>query len=370
MLQPFDATEQHRQIHACGLVGQLHQRDLEEQARVGRVPHLDEHLAEALHRAHDGRSAEPGGEGRHLGRTLHRQLHELGRHQRQEAVAQVAHDVVGERARIAALLHGERDHRQGAAGVVLDERFDELVERCRLERHATACRHQLQRRHRVASRTATLTEHRLQRSVVELDAGVSGEPADVLLQHLHRQQVELQVLGAAPDRVAHLLRIRGGEHEHDMRWRLLQRLQECRLGGLGEHVDLVEDVHLVPAGRAERGLLDEVAHRVDTVVARGIQFVDVVTGASLDGKAGFALATRFAVDRALAVEHLGEDPGRAGLPRAARAREQVRLPLAVVDHSVAQCAHHVLLTLHLTEAARSVAAVERLRCHRCDSSQG
>ena len=62
--------------------------------------------------------------------------------------------------------------------------------------------------------------------------GVGGDPADVLLQHVHRQQVELQVLGAAADRVADLLRIGGGQHEHDVRRRLLQRLQQRRLGRL------------------------------------------------------------------------------------------------------------------------------------------
>ena len=65
---------------------------------------------------------------------------------------------------------------------------------------------------------------------MSVDAGVGGQPADVLLEHVHRQQVELQVLRAAADRVADLLRIGGGEHEHDVRRRLLERLQQRRLG--------------------------------------------------------------------------------------------------------------------------------------------
>ena len=81
--------------------------------------------------------------------------------------------------------------------------------------------------------------------------------------------------------------------------------------GLRQHVDLVEDVHLVPPGRAERRPLDEVAHRVDAVVAGRVELVDVVARAALDGEARLALAARLAVDRALAVEHLGEDARRA-----------------------------------------------------------
>ena len=204
---------------------------------------------------------------------------------------------------------------------------------------------QLERRHGVARRTAALAQHRLQRVVGELDAGVAGQPADVLLHHVHRQQVELQVLRAAADGLADLLRIGGGQHEHDVRRRLLQRLQQRGLGRLGEHVHLVEDVHLVPAGRAQRRLLDEVAHRVDAVVAGRVELVHVVAGATLDREARLALAARLAVDGLLAVEHLGEDARRGGLAGAARPGEQVGLALAVVDDGVAQRAHDVLLAL-------------------------
>ena len=127
--------------------------------------------------------------------------------------------------------------------------------------------------------------------------------------------MELQVLRAAADGVADLLRIGGGEHEHDMRRRLLQRLQQRRLGRLRQHVHLVEDVHLVPAGRAERRLLDEVAHRVDTVVARRVELVHVVAGATLDREARLALAARLAVDR------------RSQLSTLARMRAEVVLPV-------------------------------------------
>ena len=43
----------------------------------------------------------------------------------------------------------------------------------------------------------------------------------------------------------------------------------------------VEDVDLVPSRRAERRLVDEVAHCIDTVVAGGIELVNVVAIACL-----------------------------------------------------------------------------------------
>ena len=42
-----------RRIGLQRLVGELHERHLEQQPRVRRVAHLDEHLAEPLHRPHD-----------------------------------------------------------------------------------------------------------------------------------------------------------------------------------------------------------------------------------------------------------------------------------------------------------------------------
>jgi hypothetical protein len=124
----------------------------------------------------------------------------------------------------------------------------------------------------------------------------AGDVSDQALQHVGRQEVELEVLGAAADRVAHLLRIGGGEHEHDVARGLLQRLQEGGLGRPGEHVDLVEDVHPVAPRRGQHGALDEVAHGVDAVVRRGVELVDVEAGARFDGQARRALAARLAVD--------------------------------------------------------------------------
>ena len=208
------------------------------------------------------------------------------------------------------------------------------------------------------------------RGVADVEAGVGGDPAHVLAQRVGVEQVELQVLGAAADRVGHLLRVGRGEHEHDVRRRLLERLQQRRLGRLRQHVHLVEDVHLVAPGRAERGLLDEVAHRVDAVVARRVEFVHVVARAALDGEARLALAARLAVDRVLAVEHLGEDARRGGLAGAARAGEQVRLALAPLGHRRAQRLDHVVLTLDLAETSGPVAAVQRLGGHRGHDSEG
>ena len=224
--------------------------------------------------------------------------------------------------------------------------------------------HQLERRQRVARRTAALREHGVDGGVGQLEPGVGGDPPDVLGERVGREEVELQVLGAAPDRVADPLRVGRGEHEHDVWRRLLERLQQRRLGGPREHVDLVEDVDAMPPGSAERRLLDEVTDRVDPAVAGGVELVHVVADAALDGETRLALAARLAVDRSLAVEHLGEDARRRGLARATRPGEQVRLAFAAARDRVAKGAHDMVLPLELAEATWPVAAVQRLGGHR------
>ena len=187
MLEPFDATQQNRNVIAGSLVRQLHQGDLQQQPRVGRVAHLHQHLAQPFHRPHRSGGAHALSQRRHFLRTLHRQLHQLGCHQRKEAVAEMADDVVGERARVAALLHRQGNDCERATSVVLDERLDELVERRDVQRLAATGGHQLQCGHGVARRATALAQYGLQRIVGDVDARIAGEPANVVLHHVHRQ---------------------------------------------------------------------------------------------------------------------------------------------------------------------------------------
>ena len=255
------------------------------------------------------------------------------------------------------------------ARIAIDHRFDELVERNGLDAVVADARHQLQRGQGVARRSRPLAQHLVERGVTDLEAGVVGHPSHMLGQRVGRQEVELEVLRAAPDGVGHLLRVGRGEHEHDVRRRLLERLQQGCLGRLGEHVHLVEDVHLVAPRRAERRLLDEVAHRVDAVVARRVEFVDVVARAPFHGETRLALTAGLTVDRIGAVEDLGEDARRGGLAGATRAREQIGLALASLGDRGAQGLDHVVLAFDLTEPSGPVAAVQRLGGHRGHDTQ-
>ena len=93
------------------------------------------------------------------------------------------------------------------------------------------------------------------------------------------------MLCAAANGLADLLRVGGGEHEHHVRRRLFQGLQQRSLGALGEHVYFVEDVHPMATGGAQRRLVDDVANGFHTVVAGRIELVNIEAGATLNGDA-------------------------------------------------------------------------------------
>ena len=243
------------------------------------------------------------------------QLHQLRRDQREEPVAQVGDELLGQAPGVTAAVDGDRQRGQRPPGVGGDEALDQVVERDLLRRHPTGRDHLVERGQRVPGRAAAHAEDGLDRIVGQLEAGVGRDPADVRLQLLGRQEVELEVLGPAPDGRADLLRIGRGQHEHHVGRRLLERLQQRGLRGPGEHVDLVEDVHLVAAGRRVRRPLDQLPDVVDAVVAGGVQLVDVEAGARFDGQAGGA------------VPHGSPSTGASQLRTLARMRADEVLPV-------------------------------------------
>ena len=178
------------------------------------------------------------------------------------------------------------------------------------------------------------------------------------MQRLRAEEPELEVLGPAPDRRRHLLRVRRRQHEDDVARRLLQRLQEG-VGRRGrQHVHLVDDVHLPTSRRAQAGMGHQVSHGVDAVVGRRIELMDVEGAALGDLDARRADATGLAVDRRLAVERLGQDPRRGGLPRPPWPAEEVGVRHAVVAYGAAQGPHHVVLAPEFVEPPRPEAPVQ------------
>src|SRR5690606_19087996 len=146
--------------------------------------------------------------------------------------------------------------------------------------------------------------------------------------------------------------------------RLLQGLQQGVEAVGGEHVHLVDEVHLVAAAGGQ--VLDVVEHLPGVFhlgAGRGVHLQQVDETALGDGPAGAALTAGGGADAALAVEALGDDPRQGGLAHAPGAGEEIGVVQAPVVEAVDQGLQHMLLPHHLVEGAGAPFAGEDLIAH-------
>ena len=231
-------------------LGDLDQGDLEGDAGVGRLAHLQQRVADQLERPGGGSVAEPvrpGADPRLLGVG---QMVDAGPHAQEEHVAEPGEQRLAEDARVAAGADPVGDRGERGAGVGCDDGVEQRIDRLVALQHTAGRDDLIEGRQGVASRAAALAEDVVDGLLVDVEAGVVGDPCHVLGEDLRRDQVELVVLGPAADRRQDLVRIGRGEHEHDVTGGLLERLQQRVRRRRRQHVDLVEDVHLRAPGRA------------------------------------------------------------------------------------------------------------------------
>ena len=144
--------------------------------------------------------------------------------------------------------------------------------------------------------------------------------------------------------------------------RLLEGLEQRVEGCRREHVDLVDDVHLMGARhrRVAHAINNLFADVVDAGTRRGIELVDVRMLARSDQAALLAGAVGQVARALLAHERLGEESGHGRLARAARAAEEIRVARAPLEHRVLEGSHHVLLTHDVVEGLRTIFPIQGL----------
>ena len=127
----------------------------------------------------------------------------------------------------------------------------------------------------------------------------------------------------------------------------------------GEHVHLVDEVHLAAAAcRRVLHVVEQFTRVVHLGARSGVDLEQVDEPAGVDVPAGAALAAGLRRDAPLAVERLGEDAGDGRLADAAGARKQERVMDAARVERVGEGATHVVLADELVEAARAPLAGE------------
>ncbi len=168
------------------------------------------------------------------------------------------------------------------------------------------------------------------------------------------------MVGSGADGGDDLVGFGGREHELQVgRW-LLDDLEQGVESRRGDHVGLVDDIHLEPRrGRREERAFPQVAGIVHKPVGGGVDLGDVHGHTASDRHALLAYPARLGRRPVHAVQGGGEDARGRRLAAAARTAEQV----GVVDAARLQRLHegtgHVLLTDDLGEGRWTVPVVQR-----------
>ena len=143
---------------------------------------------------------------------------------------------------------------------------------------------------------------------VHVETGVGHHVTGQCLELFGREEVQLEVLGTTAYRLDHLVGFGGSQYEHHVVGRFLEGLEERVLSTRGEHVYLVQQVHLGASRGSQSNLGQQFAHVVDLVVGRSIQLVEVERRSGVHGLTGGTRTARLASLGLGAVQRLGQDP--------------------------------------------------------------
>ena len=191
--------------------------------------------------------------------------------------------------RIEATAYHAIEHHQCSRDIALDGSIGETEEElivediqiadCRLiGQFATSeARNLVEDRQRIAHTAISLLGDDLKCLRLCLDAFLRSDIGELSHYVLIGDALEVVGLATAEDSRQDLLLLGRGHDEKSMLWRLFESLEEgieCRLR---KHVNLIDDEDLVLTYLwRDLHLLDEFADVIDTVVARSIEFVDVI----------------------------------------------------------------------------------------------
>jgi len=135
-----------------------------------------------------------------------------------------------------------------------------------------------------------------------------------------------------------------------MSWRLFQRLQHRIKGRLGQHMHLVDDIHLeTPTARRVQCAFQQFAHVVHLRVGCRIQFDQIDKTSAVYFLAGAAFPAWRSSDTLRAVQRLGKDAGDSGLPYSACAGKQIGVVQPILCERVTESLDDVLLPRKLRE---------------------
>ena len=213
---------------------------------------------------------------------------------------------------------------------------------------------------RIAQRTIGQTGDQLRAIGGQFQLFLPGDilhpPCDILRPDAGK----IVTLTTGEDGGGHFLYFSGRQNEDDVRGGLFQRFQQRIEGRCGQHVHLVDDIHLILAGAGGvSSLVPQVADIIHTVVGGCVHLHHVQQAAVVDALADLALPAGVAIDRMQAVDRLGKNFGAGGLAGAAHAGKQIRMAYAPCGDLVFQGGHDGTLPHHILKPLGSPFAVKR-----------
>ena len=214
---------------------------------------------------------------------------------------------------------------------------------------------------RVTRRTATRADNQRVDVLIHHNTLFGHHALKQLPHRSRREQAERVIVRTGTDGGQDFLRLRGGEDEDEVLWRLLHNLQQRVVAGCGNHVRLINDEHAVARlSRRKQRTFAQVTHVLDAAVRRRVQLHHIQVAGAARGQRHTrrTLTTRRGRRPMHTVQRTRKDARGRRLAATTRTREQVRVRDTPVIQRGGQRSGHLLLADDLTKRRGTIFPVQ------------
>ena len=296
-----------------------------------------------------------------------------------DCISQESHQLLREIRRILTFDHQAIHQLQHVlAGVLLDgahqifkhlgwHRSDQLPDDIGRQSSAATGDRLIHDRERVAHRSVSGFREKRERIVIGLDPFGLGNRFQLANNLFEPDRVKAEVLAARSDRLGDILRLGGRHHEDDVPGRLLQSLQQCIEGRIGDLVRFVENPDLVTiACRTIPRCIAQFANLINSSICGRIDLndVDCIARPNLGTRLAHPAGLGYRMILRTAVQRHRQNSGDRGFANAAVAAEDVPVGNPLLLNGIFQRASDVVLPNHIGELLWTVFSGKDLVAHR------
>ena len=206
----------------------------------------------------------------------------------------------------------------------------------------------------VPHRTTGPASHQFDCFAADADSLGFTDRGETVRDLLDSNQAKVKPLASRQDRVGQGRRLGRTEDELDRLGGLFEGLEQCVEGLVGQLMDFIDDVDLVPRPHAlDAHIASQVANILDPPIRGAIDFqhIDILPGSN--ARADVAFVARPVSLGARAIERHGENPGHRRLADTSSSGEEIRVRDPTTLDRVPQPAGDMFLPNHLVEGRRA-----------------